>query len=160
MSAPTSVGTAGQDQLRNRLGIANAKLAYAQYQEAFAGERWEALVARGARPQRCLWASTSVKDPDVADTMYVEHLVGPETVNTMPPETLQAMQDHGTVTGPTVTHGLDEARNVLAQLHAAGVDYDDVTAVLEDEGVQKFVDSFKKLFDDVEAKRDALASTR
>lgn len=150
----------GQEQLRNRLGIANAKLAYAQYREAFAGERWEALVARGARPQRCLWASTSVKDPDLADTLYVEQLVGPDTVNTMPPETLQSVQDHGTLTGPTVTENLDDARELLSALQAAGVEYDEVTAVLEDEGVQKFVDSFKELFDDVEAKRHALAASQ
>jgi transaldolase len=148
------------EQLRNQLGVANAKLAYSQYRQMFAGERWEALLARGARPQRCLWASTSVKDHDVPDTMYVEQLVGEHTVNTMPPETLRAMQDHGTITGPTVTQDVDQARELLSQLQAAGVDYDEVTAVLETEGVQRFIDSFQALFDDVEAKRDALAATR
>ena len=128
--------------------------------DAFAGERWETLLARGARPQRCLWASTSVKDSHVPDTMYVEQLAGEQTVNTMPPETLRAMQDHGTVAGPTVTRDLDEARELFSELHAVGVDYGDVTRVLEDEGVEKFVDSFKELFDDVEAKRDALAAMR
>jgi transaldolase len=150
----------GQEQLRNRLGVANAKLAFAQYQHAFTGERWKALLDQGARPQRCLWASTSVKDPDLPDTMYVEQLAGEQTVNTMPPETLRAMQDHGTITGPSVTQHLDEARQLFSELEAAGVDYDDVTRVLEQEGVQKFVDSFSELFDDVKAKRDELAATR
>lgn len=150
----------GHEQLRNRLGVANAKLAYAQYREAFAGPRWEALVARGARPQRCLWASTSVKDPDVPDTKYVEELIGAETVNTMPPETLEAMQQHGKIALSTLTQGLDQARDLLSQLRAAGIDYHEITAVLEDEGVQKFIDSFQALFDDVENKRDALAATR
>jgi transaldolase len=150
----------GDPTLRNRLGIANAKLAYAQYREAFAGERWEALLARGARPQRCLWASTSVKDPELRDTIYVEQLAGEQTVNTMPPETLCAMQDHGTITGPTVAHGLDEARKLFSELQSAGVDCQDVTRVLEDEGVRKFVDSFQELFDNVEAKRDELAARR
>ncbi len=147
----------GYGQLRSRLGIANAKLAYQQYRDAFAGERWEALVAQGARPQRCLWASTSVKDPGSPDTMYVEQLAGEQTVNTMPPGLLEAVQDHGTITGQTLTQGLDDARDVFKQLQAAGIDYDDITKVLEDEGVKKFADSFKELFDGVEAKRDAMA---
>jgi transaldolase len=150
----------GYESLRNRLAVANAKLAYAQYQEAFSGARWGMLLARGARPQRCLWASTSVKDPDLPDTMYVEQLVGTETVNTMPPETLRAMQHHGKISGPTITEHLDEARDVLSQLQAAGVNYDEVASVLEEEGVQNFMDSFESLFKDVEAKRDALAATR
>lgn len=150
----------GHADMRNRLAVANAKLAYAQYLEMFAGERWEALRAQGGRPQRCLWASTSVKDPDLPDTFYVEQLAAGQTVNTMPPETLQAMQDHGTITGATAVEDVDEARRLIAELAGAGVDYDDVTRVLEQEGVQKFVDSFQELFDDVEAKRDELAAAR
>ena len=150
----------GHDELRGRLGIANAKLAYQQYLEAFSGPRWESLVARGARPQRCLWASTSVKDPRSRDTIYVEQLAGEQTVNTMPPELLSAVQDHGTITGQTLTSGIDDARDVFTALTAAGVDYDDVTATLEDEGVEKFSDSFTELFDGVEAKRDAMAAQK
>jgi transaldolase len=146
----------GQDLLRGRLAIANAKVAYQQYREAFSGQRWESLAANGARPQRCLWASTSVKDPRYRDTMYVEQLVGPQTVNTMPPETLAAVQHHGQIT-PTLDRELTEAHQVFADLDAAGIDYEDVTATLEREGVQKFVDSFRELFENVEAKRDELA---
>jgi transaldolase len=149
----------GHGELRGRLAIANAKLAYKQYKEVFAGERWEALKAKGARPQRCLWASTSVKDPSYRDTMYVEELIGPATVNTMPPETLDAFQDHGEV-APTLERDVDEARELFEQLRAAGIDYDDVTETLEREGVKKFADSFRELFDDVEAKRDDLAAAR
>ena len=150
----------GLDHLRSRLGIANARLAYQQYLEAFSGERWDALVAKGARPQRCLWASTSVKDPRSPDTMYVEQLAGGQTVNTMPPELLQATQDHGTIAGEALTDDLDDARDVFSQLQAAGVDYDDVTATLEDEGVKKFADSFQELFDGIEAKRDDMAAKK
>ncbi len=149
----------GHDELRGRLAIANAKLAYQQYKEVFAGERWEALKAKGARPQRCLWASTSVKDPSYRDTMYVEELIGPATVNTMPPETLEAFQDHGQV-APTLDRDVDEARKLFEQLRAAGIDYDDVTETLEREGVKKFADSFHELFEDVETKRDEMAAAR
>jgi transaldolase len=148
----------GHDHLRSRLGIANAKLAYQQYRELFSGERWEKLKAEGARPQRCLWASTSVKDPRSPDTMYVEQLAGAETVNTMPPDTLAAVQDHGTISGQTIDRDLEDAHQLFAALEAAGVDYDDVTATLEDEGVKKFADSFDQLFENVEAKRDQFAT--
>jgi transaldolase len=149
----------GHEQLRGRLAIANAKLAYQQYREIFAGERWETLAARGARPQRCLWASTSVKDERYRDTMYVEELIGPETVNTLPPDALELVQDHARV-APTLEGDIDEARRVLDALARAGIDYDDIAATLEREGVQKFVDSFHELFDDVEAKRDELTAQR
>ena len=149
----------GHAELRGELAIANAKLAYQQYRELFAGERWETLKAKGARPQRCLWASTSVKDPQYRDTMYVEELIGPDTVNTMPLETLDAFQDHGQA-GPTLGRDVEQARRVLEQLPAAGIDYDDVTSTLEREGVQKFADSFQELFEDVAAKRDQLATAR
>jgi len=149
----------GHDELRGQLAIANAKLAYQQYRELFAGERWEMLKAKGARPQRCLWASTSVKDPQYRDTMYVEELIGPETVNTMPLETLDAFQDHGQA-APTLDRDVEQAHRVLEQLQSAGIDYDDVTRTLEREGVQKFADSFHELFKDVAAKRDQLAAAR
>jgi transaldolase len=148
----------GHDELRGRLAIANAKLAYQQYREAFSGERWQRLVRNGARPQRCLWASTSVKDPRYRDTMYVEELIGPQTVNTMPPDTLAAVQDHGHI-ALTLDRDLQAARRVFTDLAKAGVDYDDVTTTLEREGVKKFADSFDELFQRVEAKRDELAAT-
>ncbi len=148
----------GHDQLRGRLAIANAKLAYQQYRDAFSGERWERLVRNGARPQRCLWASTSVKDPRCRDTMYVEELIGPQTVNTMPPDTLAAVQDHGHIS-PTLDRDLQDAHRVFKDLADAGVNYHDVTATLEREGVKKFADSFNELFERVETKRDELAAT-
>ena len=143
-------------ELRGKLAIANAKLAYARYKELFAGPRWEALAAKGATPQRCLWASTSTKNPDYPDTMYVDELIGPATVNTMPVETIEAFQDHGTV-ADTLEQGLDEARAVFDALERAGVDYDDVTDTLEREGVEKFSDSFEELLDGIRAKRSELA---
>ncbi|HEY3019063.1 MAG TPA: transaldolase [Solirubrobacteraceae bacterium] len=147
----------GHDDLRGRLAIANARLAYQAYKEIFAGERWDALRAAGARPQRCLWASTSVKDERYRDTMYVEELIGPDTVDTMPPETIEAFQDHGEV-APTLERDLDGAHDLLDRLREAGISYDDVIDTLEREGVKKFSDSFHQLLDDVKAKRDALAA--
>jgi transaldolase len=147
----------GADHLKGRLAIANAKLAYQRYKEIFSGPRWEALAARGARPQRCLWASTSTKNPAYRDVMYVEELIGPETVNTMPKETIEAFQDHGVVR-PTLEEGLDEARQLFDELARVGIDYDDVTRVLEEEGVQKFADSFDELLDGIAAKRGQLVS--
>src|SRR4051812_6379087 len=114
----------GNEELQGKLGIANAKLAYRHFEEAFAGPRWDALAARGASTQRPLWASTSTKNPAYRDTVYVEELIGPETVNTIPPETLEAFQDHGVVRGDTVREGVDEAEALLGQLREAGVDYD------------------------------------
>src|SRR6185369_17768083 len=105
--------------------IANAKLAYERYKELHSGSRWEALEAKGARKQRCLWASTSTKNPDYRDVIYVEELIGPETVNTMPEETIQAFEDHGKVAS-TLEQGIDEAKQVFADLEEAGIDYDDV----------------------------------
>jgi transaldolase len=148
----------GLDELRSRLGIANAKLAYQQYQEMFSGPRWDKLNVQGARPQRCLWASTSVKDPRSSDTMYVEQLAGADTVNTMPPETLSAVQDHGTITGQTIDRDLQDAHQVFTALEAAGIDYDDITATLEEEGVKKFADAFDQLFENIKIKRDQLAA--
>ena len=144
--------------LQGKLAVANAKLAYQHYLGAFAGERWEYLAGKGARPQRCLWASTSAKNPAYPDTIYVADLVGPDVVNTMPLETIEAFQDHGVVVPNTLTAGLDEARRLLVDLAAAGVDYDDVTETLEAEGVEKFADSFRELLAGIEAKRGRLAS--
>jgi transaldolase len=147
----------GHDGLKGRLAIANAKLAYQNWREVFSGERWDLLSARGATRQWCLWASTSTKNPDYSDVMYVESLIGPETVNTMPEETIRAFQDHGEVQ-LTLERDVDEARDLLDQLAAAGIDYDDVTETLEREGVQKFADSFKELLDGIHAKRGELVS--
>jgi transaldolase len=144
-------------ELKGKLAVANAKLAYQRYKELFAGERWEKLAARGARTQRCLWASTSTKNPEYRDVMYVEELIGPETVNTMPEETIEAFQDHGVV-ALTLERDLDEAKRVFERIAEAGVDYDDVVAVLEREGVQKFADSFAELLEGVSAKRGELVS--
>jgi transaldolase len=147
----------GHDELKGKLAVANAKLAYQKYKEIFSGDRWDALAAKGATKQRCLWASTSTKNPAYSDVLYVDELIGPETVNTMPEETIEAFQDHGTV-AVTLERGLDEAKRVFEQLAAAGIDYDDVTRVLEEEGVQKFADSFAELLDGIRAKRGELAA--
>ena len=147
----------GHDELKGKLAIANAKLAYQTYEEIFRGSEWDELVAAGASPQRCLWASTSVKNPDYPDLLYVESLIGPETVNTMPQETVDALMDHGTIKD-TLQDDLDGTRATLAQLADAGVDYDDVVAVLEREGVEKFADSFSELIDGVADKRRQFAA--
>src|SRR5918999_5348484 len=148
----------GHAELQGKLAVANAKLAYQQYLELFSGERWEPLAAAGARRQRCLWASTSTKNPAYRDVLYVEELIGPETVNTMPLETVEAFQDHGEIRGHTLLEGVDEARALLDELAAAGVDYDDVVETLEREGVEKFAASFQQLLDGIEAKRTALVA--
>ena len=124
----------------------------------FSGPRWAALEAKGALPQRCLWASTSTKNPDYRDVLYVEELIGPHSVNTMPEETIQAFQDHGEVRGDTVLEGVDGAHRLLEQLAAVGIDYDDVVLTLEKEGVQKFSDSFAELLDGVRAKCEAVTA--
>ena len=147
----------GRDDLQGKLAIANAKLAYQHYLEVFSGVRWDALAAAGATPQRCLWASTSTKNPAYRDVLYVEDLIGPGTVNTMPFETITAFQDHG-VCADTLTEGLDEARALLADLAEAGVGYEDVVETLEAEGVQKFADSFTTLLAGIDAKRAALVA--
>ncbi|NUR78603.1 MAG: transaldolase [Thermoleophilia bacterium] len=149
---------AGHPELAGKLAIANAKLAYQHYLEVFSSERWAFLEGKGATKQRCLWASTSTKNPAYRDVMYVEELVGPETINTMPLETIRAFQDHGEMRGDTVREGLDEARALFEQLAEAGVDYDDVTLTLEAEGVQKFSDSFDEITESIRAKRSALAA--
>ena len=148
----------GHDELKGKLAIANAKLAYQVYKEIFSGDRWDALAAKGASVQRPLWASTSTKNEAYKDTIYVEELVGPETVNTMPRELVEAVLDHGDIRGNTIEEDVEGARKVLEDLKAAGIDYDDVTETLEREGVEKFAKSFKELFSDVESKRDELVA--
>ena len=145
------------DELKGKLAIANAKLAYARYKELHSGARWQALQDKGAHTQRCLWASTSSKNPAYRDVMYVEELIGPETVDTMPQETIDAFEDHGE-SALTLEADLDEAHRVFEQVAEAGVDYDDVVLTLEQEGVQKFSDSFVELLDGVSAKRGELVS--
>ncbi|HKD33290.1 MAG TPA: transaldolase [Gaiellaceae bacterium] len=145
------------DDLKGKLAVANAKLAYQRYKELFSGPRWDALTAKGASTQRCLWASTSTKNPAYSDVLYVDELIGPETVNTMPEDTIEAFQDHGEV-ALTLEQDLDEARRVFDRIAEAGVGYDDVVVTLEEEGVQKFSDSFAELLDGVSAKRGELVS--
>ena len=152
-----AIGTEDALALRGKLAIANAKLAYQNYLEAFSSDRWKVLEAKGATRQRCLWASTSTKNPEYRDVLYVEELIGPETVDTMPEETIQAFQDHGEV-AETLTQGTDEAKEVFERLAAVGVDYDDVSAVLEKEGVEKFSDSFAELMEGINSKRGELVS--
>jgi transaldolase len=153
--ADTRLDEIGRPDLKGKLAIANAKLAYQRYKEIFSGARWKALAGKGATPQRCLWASTSTKNPEYRDVMYIEELIGPETVNTMPKETSLAFQDHGEV-ALTLEKALDESRKLFRDLAAAGVDYDDVTDTLEREGVKKFIDSFTELLEGIEAKRALL----
>jgi len=154
-----AIGTEEALALRGKLAIANARIAYRHYQQVFSDERWQALEAKGALTQRCLWASTSTKNPAYRDVLYVEELIGPHTVNTMPEETIKAFQDHGEVRGDTVDDDLEAARSLLKeQLPAVGIDYDDVVLTLEKEGVQKFSDSFAELLDGVRAKRETVAA--
>jgi transaldolase len=142
--------------LLGKAGIANARLAYKAFEEFFVGERWQALLDAGANPQRPLWASTGVKNPDYPDTMYVVDLVVPNTVNTMPEPTLDAVADHGEIKGDQVHPFYDDAESVFARLKDAGIDYADVIDVLIKEGVAKFVTAFDQLGDTVrEAMRQA-----
>jgi transaldolase len=148
----------GNTELQGKLAVANAKLAYQHYLEAFSGPRWEFLAGKGAKPQRCLWASTSTKNPEYRDVLYVEELIGPDVVNTMPAETVAAFQDHGELKKDSLTSGIDEARALFDELRTAGVDYDDVVLTLEQEGVEKFADSFSELIAGIRAKRDQLVA--
>ena len=134
--------------LRGKVAIANAKLAYAWYQGMIAGDRWQRLHSHGARPQRLLWASTGVKDPAYPDTLYVSTLIGPDTVNTMPPATMDAFRDHGVV-AQTLIADVDEARRVMRDADRLGLDVAGVTAALVEDGVKQFADAFAKLLDAV-----------
>jgi transaldolase len=138
------IGTDEALALKGRTAVAQAQVAYQRFLETFRGPRWEALVARGARVQRPLWASTSTKDPDYPDTLYVDTLIGPDTVNTMPEATIDAFVDHGTV-ARTIDADPGEAQAVLDRVAAVGVDLDDVTHVLEEQGVAAFSKSFDEL---------------
>ncbi|MEO6886229.1 MAG: transaldolase [Jatrophihabitantaceae bacterium] len=148
------IGTDQAKTVRGKAGIANARLAYERFETALATDRWKALAAAGAHVQRPLWASTGVKDPTYDDTMYVIDLVAPNTVNTMPEATLNAVADHGKVRGNAITGTYDDARKVLSDLAALGIGYDDVIDVLEAEGVQKFEDSYGKLTESVQNQLD------
>ena len=144
----------------SRLGTAavdNAKLAYQAWLELFAGPRWEALAARGARPQRCLWASTSTKNPSYRDVLYSEELIGRDTVNTMPLSSVEAFADHGMVRGQTVLEDLDRARRLWSELIRVGIDEEEVGEQLETEGVDKFAASYQAMLDTIETKRAAAA---
>ncbi|MBS9532235.1 transaldolase [Mycobacterium sp. M1] len=150
------VGSADALALRGKAGIANAQLAYAAFEEVFAGTRYAALKADGARVQRPLWASTGVKNPAYPDTLYVTELAAPHTVNTLPEKTIEAVADHGEIRGDTVTGTGAAAQQVFDQLTAVGIDLADVFQVLEDEGVAKFEKSWKELLDATQASLDAV----
>jgi transaldolase len=149
------IGTDEALALRGKAGVANSRLAYALYQRVFEqGHRFGALKAEGARVQRVLWASTGVKNPDYPDTLYVTELVAPDTVNTMPEKTIEAVADHGDITGDTVTGTADEAQQVFDGLAAVGVDLPDVFKVLEDEGVDKFEKAWNELLEATQGQLD------
>jgi transaldolase len=140
-----AIGTEEALALRGKAAVANSRLAFAAYQDIFSADRWNALLAQGARPQRPLWASTGVKNPDYSDTLYVAELVVADTVNTMPEKTLQAFADHGEVLGDRVTGTAAEAQEVFDALERVGIDVTDVFLTLEDEGVEKFEKSWAEL---------------
>ena len=150
-----SIGTPDALSLLGRAGVANARLAYSVFEHAFASERARLLLERGAHPQRPLWASTGVKDPSLPDTMYVVELVAPNVVNTMPGKTLEAVFDHAVVRGNTIVGAETDAQDTLDALAAVGVSYDDVTAALEREGVEKFAVSWSELGERVRLALDA-----
>jgi transaldolase len=154
-AALTTIGTDEALELRGKAAIANARLAYAAYQEVFGSERWETLAAAGAQPQRPLWASTGVKNPEYRDTMYVDELVVAGVVNTMPQATLDAFADHGIVLGDTVTGTAEDAAATIAAVESLGVSIDDVTRTLEEEGVQKFEVSWDELLTTTKTGLDA-----
>jgi transaldolase len=145
------------EELRGKVAVANAKLAYALFEELFSGPRWDALKAAGARPQRPLWASTGTKNPDYSDVLYVDTLIGPHTINTMPAKTIQAFLDHGVVKR-TVDSDLEQAKDVMLDLEAAGISIDAITDQLENEGIDSFIKSFETLLAGVEGKRASLTA--
>jgi len=149
------IGSEDAAAVRGKAGIANARLAYERYEKVVASDRWQALKADGANEQRPLWASTGVKDPAYDDTMYVVELVAPNTVNTMPEATLDAVADHGVVRGDTIRGTYADAQKVLDDLAKLGIEYNDVIELLEVEGVQKFEDSYAQLVDSVKAQVSA-----
>jgi transaldolase len=147
----------GPADLKGKAAIANAKIAYEEFERIFSGDRWEALAAKGANVQRPLWASTSTKNPEYSDTMYVDNLIGPDTVNTMPDATIDAARDHGTA-ARTVDEDVDEAHRVIERLKEAGIDFDDIVSrQLVDEGVESFAASFNSLIDTIKEKASSLS---
>jgi transaldolase len=154
-----AIGTPDALALRGKAAVANGKLAYSQFLETFSGPRWDALVARGARVQRPLWASTSTKNPEYPDTLYVDKLIGPDTVNTLPDNTLDAFEDHGTI-ARTIDADVAAAQAVMDQLAEVGVDLNDVTQLLEDEGVAAFEKSFDELLGALGTKAEAITAGR
>ena len=152
-----AVGTPAAAALQGRIAVAQAKLAYATFRRCFSGARWEALAARGARLQRPLWASTSTKNPAYPDTLYVDNLIGPDTVNTLPEATIEAFEDHGTV-ARTIDADVDAAGEALAALATAGVDLAEVAEVLEAEGVAAFAKSFDELLDSLARRAEDLTA--
>ncbi|GAA3745189.1 transaldolase [Leifsonia bigeumensis] len=146
-----AIGTPEALALKGKAGIANARLAYQVFEQAFASERATGLLAAGANAQRPLWASTGVKDPALKDTLYIEELVADDTVNTMPEKTMEATFDHGEIRGDTVTGNYADANAVLDAIAAQGISYDEVTALLEKEGIEKFTVSWNELLDTVSA---------
>ncbi len=154
------LGTPEARALRGKAAVANARLAYQLYEERFGTPRWQALRSAGARPQRPLWASTSTKDPQFDDTMYVVELVAPGTVNTMPEATLHATAEHGKLHGNTAAGGYHEARQVFDALERLGISYDDVVRVLEEEGVAKFITSWNVLLDTIKKEMGSAGSGR
>ncbi len=153
-----ALAEAGHEELQGKIAIANSKVTYARFKEVFSGPRWQKLVAQGARVQRPLWASTSTKNPAYPDTLYVDSLIGPNTVNTLPPATLEVFRDHGTV-ALTLEAGLDEARADLARLAEVGVDLGAITDKLQDRGVAAFAESFDSLLAGIEKKCGKLKGT-
>ena len=147
-------GTEDAKAIRGKVAIANAKLAYAWYQDFIASDRWQALAAKGAQPQRLLWASTGTKDPAYPDTLYIDTLIGPDTVNTMPPKTMDAFRDHGVV-AETLTADVDDARHVLAEAERLGLELNDVTDRLVEEGVASFAKAFDDLLGAIAKKQPA-----
>jgi transaldolase len=145
------VGTDEAKSLRSKVAVANARLAYQAYEEVVGSDRWQSLEKAGAHRQRPLWASTSVKDPDLPDTMYVTELVAPDTVNTMPEATIEATADHAEITGDSITGNYDSAQEVLDRMERVGIAYDDVVKVVEDEGVDKFEKAGQEMVDTVSA---------
>lgn len=155
LAADDPANAAQYQALQGKIAVANAKLAYAQFEDVFSGPRWDAMTAKGARVQRPLWASTSTKNPNFPDLLYVDTLIGPHTVNTMPPATLDAFRDHGTP-ARTIDQGLDEAGTTVAALAATGIDLAEVTEALEVDGVEKFAAAFRSLLSTIDSRRGEL----
>jgi transaldolase len=149
-----AIGTEEAKSLRGKAAVANAKLAYARYEQIF-GTSFDTQREKGARPQRVLFGSTSTKNPAYSDVKYVEELVGPDTVNTVPPETLEAFLDHGTAR-TTLTRDVDDARETMDRLAALGIDMDEITSFLQTDGVKKFADSFDQMLDTIESRRESI----